>query len=393
MHRILILGALALMVGGLGVTRLVTLESRLDHLDEFRREGPRRITGLSVDLSQVQQELGQLRSEVTDLDSAGGDSREGILERIRTLQAELNAAAHGIATLRSEHASFASADIDERLEQFVDNVDGQWTGLSRGLTDATVLAQRNHAQIGRLDAEASPDPDQAWRDIMGPTVQLAGSSTVGSGVLLESQQTRSSPAVLTYRTLVMTAWHVVRDIRADAGDDDVPIPVFLYSPDGSRERHTATLLIHNVALDVALLELNSDRRQPYGAHLAARARVQTPKVFQPIYAAGCPLGNDPIPTRGEIAAAHHVVDGSSYWMISAPTYIGNSGGGVFDKDTHELLGIFSKIYTHGNLRPTVIPHMGLMTPLNLIYDWIEEEGHGQLMHDEKSGLLTLLLEE
>jgi len=392
MHRFLILGALALMVGGLGITRLVSLEARLERLDDFRRAGPARIAALDSDLVQVQVQLGQLRSEVTDLDSAGDASREGLLQRIGALQAQLDSASEGIVALRSEHASFAPADVDQRLERLVDSVDGQWSGLARGLTDATVLAQNNQAQIGRLDAETSLDPDQAWRDIMGPTVQLAGSSTVGSGVLLESQRVESGPTVQTYRTLVMTAWHVVRDIRADAGNDDTPIPVYIYAPDGTRERHTATLLIHNVALDVALLDLNTDRRQTYGARLAARARVQTPKVFQPIYAAGCPLGNDPIPTRGQIAASKHQVDGSDYWMISAPTYIGNSGGGVYDEATHRLLGIFSKIYTHGNLRPTVIPHMGLMTPLNLIYDWIEDEDLGYLKVDESTGNLVLHVE-
>jgi hypothetical protein len=104
-----------------------------------------------------------------------------------------------------------------------------------------------------------------------------------------------------------------------------------------------------------------------------------------VYAVGCPLGNDPIPTFGEIADTHHVVDGGHYWMISAPTYIGNSGGGVFDADTHELLGIFTKIYTHGTLRPTVVPHMGLATPLPLVYDWLEQVGYAQLEPLNESG--------
>jgi len=96
----------------------------------------------------------------------------------------------------------------------------------------------------------------------------------------------------------------------------------------------------------------------------------------------CPLGNDPIPTFGEVADTRHTVDGQHYWMISAPTYIGNSGGGIFDARTHELLGIFSKIYTHGTLRPTVIPHMGLVTSLSTIYDWLEKVGLGAIEPSE-----------
>jgi hypothetical protein len=57
---------------------------------------------------------------------------------------------------------------------------------------------------------------------------------------------------------------------------------------------------------------------------------------------------------------------------------GNSGGGVFDAETHELLGIFTKIYTHGTLRPTVVPHMGLATPLPAVYDWLGQIGFAKL---------------
>ena len=69
-------------------------------------------------------------------------------------------------------------------------------------------------------------------------------------------------------------------------------------------------------------------------------------------------------------------------MINAPTYIGNSGGGIFDANTHELLGIFSKIYTHGSMRTAIVPHMGLATPMPTIYAWLEKVGYGQLIPEE-----------
>ena len=60
------------------------------------------------------------------------------------------------------------------------------------------------------------------------------------------------------------------------------------------------------------------------------------------------------------------------WMINAPTYLGNSGGGVFLAGSRRLLGVFSKIYTHGTMRPDVIPHLGLCTPISSVVDWLEE---------------------
>ena len=61
-------------------------------------------------------------------------------------------------------------------------------------------------------------------------------------------------------------------------------------------------------------------------------------------------------------------------MVSTPAYFGNSGGGVFLAETCELIGIFSKIYTHGTYQPQVITHMGLAVPINVIHDWLDEIG-------------------
>jgi hypothetical protein len=74
-------------------------------------------------------------------------------------------------------------------------------------------------------------------------------------------------------------------------------------------------------------------------------------------------------------------------MINAPTYIGNSGGGIFDGQTLELIGLFSKIYNHGSVRPTIVPHMGLVTPLAAVLDWLEEQGYRR----DADGLLSEVL--
>ena len=35
--------------------------------------------------------------------------------------------------------------------------------------------------------------------------------------------------------------------------------------------------------------------------------------------------------------------------------------------------------SNGSLRPTIIPHMGLVTPLGKIYDWLAEVGFADLV--------------
>jgi S1-C subfamily serine protease len=178
---------------------------------------------------------------------------------------------------------------------------------------------------------------------------------------------------------MLTAWHVVRDIYGSPEKVNQPVHARIYLEDGTTTVEAARMVAYDSALDVALLKLDSDRAIPNGARLASRESLERAKIFDGIYAVGCPLGNDPIPTAGEIAATNHKVDGCTYWMISAPTYIGNSGGGIFDARSHELMGIFSKIYTHGATRSTIVPHMGLATPLSKVYDWLEGAGRPDIV--------------
>lgn len=63
-------------------------------------------------------------------------------------------------------------------------------------------------------------------------------------------------------------------------------------------------------------------------------------------------------------------------MLTAPTFFGNSGGGIYERSNHRLVGISSMIYTYGKTNPTVVPHMGLFVPLGTVYDWLDGSGLG-----------------
>ncbi|HRV81701.1 MAG TPA: serine protease, partial [Planctomycetota bacterium] len=191
--------------------------------------------------------------------------------------------------------------------------------------------------------------------------------------------------------LLVTAWHVVRDILADKLDPlDQSVPVTIYLEGGGTQTRTAHLIGNNALIDAALLELDGTEPVANGATLASRSYLASRCIFHTIYAVGCPLGNDPIPTRGEISDLDHFIEGSSYWMISAPTYIGNSGGGIYDGATNHLMGLFSKIYTHGNIRPTIVPHMGLVSPLALTYQWLEDEGIAKVVDHGDTATIELI---
>ena len=372
MQRAWLIGAPLLLLTLTGVTRLSDLGQRMSALELNEESLPEHLRELALELECTSAELERVRGQLVAVEESQQSKEAGLRSRLDTIATEVERSQEEILIALSDQDSQIRAL--ESIRQSLESTD-----LERHVREAKLDADQRLSQLGsrlqelqgdllNISGSMQRDVDRLWEELVAPTVQLAGVSTVGSGVLLRSRETEREGQ---YETLLITAWHVVRDIIAESGETRPPIPVAIHHEDGLIQRETATLLENEVGLDVALLRLDTSEFIEHGAVLATRHRLEQVRTFERIYAVGCPLGNDPIPTPGEVAHPRHSVDGSTYWMISAPTYIGNSGGPIFDAETFELLGIFSKIYTHGSLRPTVVPHMGLVTPLHLVYDWLE----------------------
>ncbi len=347
----------------------VNLDQRLDDLESV-------LLGLSHDprpeeladrIGVTEASLNDLRSELVQ--------REERLRRLDLLRERLE-----------------REDPNKRIEELADEISAERAELQDVARRALELARVGREEVERLEFELEnerrlrsegADPEFLWNELLAPVVQLAGPTSVGSGVLLES---KPHPDGQGSRTLLVTAWHVVRDMQSDPSRTDAPVPVQIYLGDGGLRHEIGRTLCRDVQLDVCLIELMTRKPVPRGARLASPERVAEARAFEPICAVGCPLGTDPVPSFGQISSASHRVDGSRYWMINAPTYIGNSGGGIFDANTYELLGVFSKIYNHGSARPTIVPHMGLVMPLDPVYEWLESEGYGP---DGDGGLTEL----
>ena len=377
MQRLWILAIVALAAGSFAVLSYDGLAERVALLEERPRFEPEEIRALRAEIAKNEERIAQALADLDGLRATPERTRV-LDERIERVARELREAS---STLSEQDKKLAEWDrtreeigpraLDARIAEYRTSVESEVQRLDRIAQAALGLAEGMRNDVERVEADLARDPERMWRELLGPTVQLIGDETVGSGVLLASEPTRTPGE---HRTLLLTAWHVVRDIQTGPEGLAQPVPVTIYGQDKSTTSETATLLEHDADADIALLALNTKRRFECGVKLAPRERLDRVRVFEQVYAVGCPLGNDPIPTFGEIADTRHLVDGSHYWMISAPTYIGNSGGGIFDARTHELLGIFSKIYTHGSIRPTVVPHMGLATSMLVVYDWLERVG-------------------
>jgi len=381
MQRMLFAGALGAVLVSMGVVRQSSLDGRLASLERAEGAAPRRDEALVRQIEHLARELEGLRRE---LDGAREDTGLALLldARIAAVDAALADASELFVLQNNRLAEVgeqvgtlrATAATEARLEALEQGLEQRVTGLSQAVDATLQLAQETRARVERTE----PSPSRRWCETLGPTVQLAGDTTVGSGVLLESRALGDG----TFETLLLTCWHVVRDIQAGNSQPDGPVPVAIYSPDGSRATTSAAVVAANVDIDACLLRLRSKEAVRHGARLPSRATLAASNVYDQVVAVGCPLGNDPIPTLGNLSSLHHMVDGNEFWMISAPTYIGNSGGGIYAAGSHHLLGLFSKIYTHGSIRPVIVPHMGLVTPLAEVYDWLEERSVARVIESE-----------
>jgi len=247
------------------------------------------------------------------------------------------------------------------------------TEMSRLHDEVTTTIRNNSVAVEAIDALAKrvvPNSKELTAELLDPAVQLNGGDSVGSGTIVCSRVDERTGEALNY---VLTAWHVVRDI-VDQGED---IVATVYQGAAGRTDVRAHLVAKSLMLDSALLRLETDEIFAGVARLLPRDQAAAVDVWDEIYAVGCPLGSDPLPTSGAISSLNNVLGGANYWMISAPCYFGSSGGSIFLAENHRMVGVFSKVYTYGE---GVVSYMGLMTPVSAIHEWLEREELDHLIY-------------
>ena len=149
-----------------------------------------------------------------------------------------------------------------------------------------------------------------------PTAQLRGNGTVGSGVLLYSEEQHASPGKeeRVYTTFVLTAHHVVLEVTGDQKDASQVKEVNLLVDSETDEVETfeARLVLEDRYRDLALLRLDTTRQLATLVEFMPLRELDDLDVFSPAYAVGCPLGNRPMPTLGEISSEDSLATMAEY---------------------------------------------------------------------------------
>ncbi len=269
--------------------------------------------------------------------------------------------------------------IDDRSEEMRTLIE---KGLSRIDGAAVAATAEVYSRVESLASTIERQPLHMKRRMIYPVVQLRGNGTVGSGVVVRSDPVDASGVSKTY---ILTAYHVVHEVMDPATEEQGSVQdIRFLDPENDRlglDSHSAEVVAEDQDIDLSLLRVDLDTRWPFVAELAAREEISSLEVFDPVYAVGCPLGNKPLPSIGEISSQEKLVSGTNFWMVNAPTFFGNSGGGIFHLPSGRLVGISSMIYTYGKRQPMVVPHMGLFVPLQTVRIWLEKEGFGHFFAD------------
>ena len=365
-----------------GFHRADSIQTRIDEMEHASILEAQEKTELHRELERLESELSNVSLSLKER-----EERLACIERVAAQLKLTNSRVESLGETVESQRGLDAATIESSLKAMDQELDERMEEMVGMASSAAELANESQRQLDALGAEIihSTDREEMWKSLLGPIVQLSGEESVGSGVMLRGAVEEGSSEKVDY---ILTAWHVIRDIQGSLYNREMPVPVTIYLSESETREETATLLEFDPVIDVAILRLDAPAPVENIAHLSALSRLSDVRIFDSVYAVGCPLGNDPIPTLGQVSALAHDVDGESYMMINAPTYVGNSGGGIFTAESRELLGIFSKVYTHGSLRPTIVTHMGLVTPMHVIYGWLDEVEYGFLVPEEMSELAS-----
>lgn len=306
---------------------------------------------------------------------ARADELESEIARLRDSQRQTDE----LLSATSQTATLKIGAARQEIEARTQTVEERLASLESKYQDNSRMADVVRRELEGFRQTKEVDLDHLFRWVMNPSAQVSAKDAVGGGVVLHC----APGAGRKFDVHILTAYHVIQKSIPKPGETTDPIEVKLYKPDASLDgTYVADIVGFTEKRDIALLRVTTDHEFKTLAKLASRDALGRIGVFTPIYAIGCPLGHDPMPTMGDVSTVHKLVNGERFWMVNAPTIFGNSGGGVYLRSTHELVGLSAMICTYDNFVSTPVPHLSIMVPLDAVYNWLDEQ-FLQYLYDPK----------
>ena len=222
-----------------------------------------------------------------------------------------------------------------------------------------------------------------------PTVRVTGCKSGGSGTIIYSEKT---PESNVYETYILTNHHVIIDnirletkwstlVKSDIKMDvlsECTVEFFDFEYESWESGHIAykgEIACYDANMDLALIKVKSEKKFDFVAKLFPKGEHKKRlRMFQKLYCIGCAVGHQPLATEGHLTGFSDVIQNYPYWLSTAPSFYGNSGGAMFLIDTQEFIGIPARIQTTLlGYTKEVITHMSYFIPITSVYRFFDEQ--------------------
>jgi S1-C subfamily serine protease len=221
--------------------------------------------------------------------------------------------------------------------------------------------------ISDSNQKTQPNKKTAFK-ILSSTVRITsapiGSSTqgaIGTGVIIKNEEIKGKRNY--FKAYIITNYHVVSNAV------QVKIENFHYLQEktiGETVVYAGMVLSRDPNLDLALIQVDSPNIIGHASSLISEDDYDLVSLYDPVFACGCPLGEPPCITNGNISMIT-----VNYFIVSAHSIFGNSGGGLFTPEG-KILGLVNQIggikLSNGLILPE--PNITHVIPAPLVRAWL-----------------------
>ena len=232
-------------------------------------------------------------------------------------------------------------------------------------------------------------------EMLYPVVRIQAKTALGSGSIIYSNPKKETPS--EFETYILTNHHVIESAitqvekwssllqRKYKGDvfADIDVEIFEYQYESWEPTHhtiPGEIITYDQDQDLGLVRLKTVKPMSYIAKLLPKGESKEKlRMFMTTLTVGSGLGEEPFPSvPGMLASLNRRIantDGKGYTfhLSSSPSIYGNSGGACFLMDTHEMIGIPSRIAVTGRFGSDAITHMGYIIPIERVYQFFKAE--------------------
>lgn len=226
-------------------------------------------------------------------------------------------------------------------------------------------------------------------DMIYPCVRVRYEKVGGSGLIIYSKPVPEKGT--KHETYVLTCHHVVDDAikfiekwsplarRMIKDEDRAEVQVEVFEYEGVSRlvggtTYQAEIMAWDKEMDIALLRIKTGKKFPYVAEMYPKGKEDEILLGTPTVAVGCSLGHEPIICYGNLTGKHDRIENKEYWLSTANTIFGNSGGAEFLRDTHEYVGITARVSgIQLGFSVDIITWMGFFVPITTVYNFLEEQ--------------------